>query len=159
MPDSRASSSLGRKLQKWRELNAGERSQLAQLVFLLPSVWLGLRVFGFNRARRWAEFALPPTAPVSAENLQDAEQVALLASVAARNGLYQANCLHQSLALCRMLRKRGLPALIRIGVKPHTGPFQAHAWVELDNVSLGQIVDEYTAFNSLTATHQRVPTS
>ncbi len=160
MPDLSASSSLGRKLQKWRGLEARERRELVQVGLLLLSVWFGLRVFGFNRARHWAEFALPATTmPLCAADLQRGEQSARLARIAARNGLYKANCLHESLALCRMLRSQGLPALIRIGVKPRTEPFQAHAWVELDNVPLGQTVDEYRAFGSLITARERVSAS
>ena len=160
MLDLFASSSPGRKLRKWRQLTDRERLQLVQLGFLLSFVWLGLRIFGFNRARRWAEFALPATpTPLSVEEIKRAEQCARLTGITARSGLYHANCLHQSLALCRMLRSNGLPALICIGVRPCTSPFQAHAWVELEKVPVGQTVNEYSAFKSLTTSNKTKSTS
>ena len=45
------------------------------------------------------------------------ERCAELAAIAARHGLYRANCLHQSLALCSLLRRDGLQTRLRIGVE------------------------------------------
>lgn len=42
----------------------------------------------------------------------------------------RAVCLEQSLALYLLLRRRGHPVRLRIGVQPY--PFEAHAWVELE---------------------------
>lgn len=141
---------------------------LAQFAVLLPLTWLGLRTIGFNRLHRLclpvtATQNLPAGAPsqhsrkrenLGGENsaahttpaLELAQRYATLAAIAARHGFYQANCLHQSLPLCWLLQRKGLPTQIKIGVKPQTQPFQAHAWVELDGVSLGQTVAEYQAF-------------
>lgn len=41
--------------------------------------------------------------------------------------------------------------MLKIGVHNQTQTFQAHAWVELDGVPLGQTVTEYSAFNALNA--------
>lgn len=46
---------------------------------------------------------------------------------AARLHRFRARCLHQSLALCWMLRKRQIRADLVIGVYTH--PFSSHAWV------------------------------
>lgn len=48
----------------------------------------------------------------------------------------RALCLEQSLTLCVLLRRRGIPAELRLGVQRL--PFYAHAWVEVD----GQPIDE-----------------
>jgi hypothetical protein len=48
----------------------------------------------------------------------------------------RAICLEQSLTLYVLLRRRGVPAQLRLGVQPY--PFNAHAWVEL----AGQPVNE-----------------
>ncbi len=45
----------------------------------------------------------------------------------------RATCLTRALALQAMLRRRGYPAALRIGVaKPRDQALEAHAWVELD---------------------------
>jgi hypothetical protein len=108
-------------------------------------------MLGFNRARMAAEINLPTAADEPRQVAMDfAQRSAELTAIAARHGLYRANCLHQSLALCTILRGGGLPARLRIGVLPNIKPFQAHAWVELFGQPLGnQSIAEYEAFESL----------
>ena len=48
------------------------------------------------------------------------------------------SCLTRSIALCRSLWRRDLPAVLRIGAALTTGALQAHAWVELD----GRVVND-----------------
>ena len=48
----------------------------------------------------------------------------------------RARCLEQSLALYVLLRRRGVPAELKLGVQPY--PFNAHAWVELQGVALNE---------------------
>jgi len=143
--------SLLKRLRQWRALQPWERHMLVHLFFLLPATWVALRVRGFNKARSMAE--LPPLSPKRPElpAMAFAQRCAELTAIAARNGLYRANCLHQSLALSRVLQRHGLPARLKIGVLPHARPFQAHAWVELDGIPLGQqSVADYAAFDRLT---------
>lgn len=118
-----------------------------RLSVLLPVIWLGLRLLGFNRMRRFAEVDLPiAPAGETGSTMDYAQRCARLTAIAARHGLYRANCLHQSLALVRILRQQGLPARLVMGVLPKARPFQAHAWVELDDTPLGPSVSEYRAF-------------
>ncbi len=49
--------------------------------------------------------------------------------------LLRVRCLVESLTLCTMLARRGVPSTVVIGVQPGER-FGAHAWVELD----GQVV-------------------
>jgi hypothetical protein len=130
-----------------------------RLFFLLPAVWLRIRLSGFHKARRAAELELP-SGPVQPEQapMDFAQRCAQLTAIAARHGLYQANCLHQSLALCRLLREKGLPARLRVGVRKNAQPFQAHAWIELEGIPLGQqSIAEYEAFERLTADLETIP--
>lgn len=62
----------------------------------------------------------------------------------------RALCLEQSLTLFVLLRRRGVPADLRLGVQPR--PFQAHAWVEAGGRPLCESADlplTLTAFPSL----------
>lgn len=138
---------LSRKLRRWQALEPWERLLLLRLLWLLPATWLALRYVGFRRAQRLAE--IRPHLGAAGANVPDfeyAERCARLTEIAARHGLYRANCLHQSLALCRVLCRRGLPAKIRIGVKSALQPFEAHAWVEIDGIPVGQLVEDYCLF-------------
>ena len=44
----------------------------------------------------------------------------------------RSKCLEQSVASFVLLRRRGVPVEIRLGVQPY--PFSAHAWLELDGI-------------------------
>jgi hypothetical protein len=71
-----------------------------------------------------------------------AERTAALVERANRRFLpLPANCLSRSLALYWVLSRRGIPAELRLGVRTITGRFEAHAWVEIDGVALGEADD------------------
>ena len=89
--------------------------------------------------------------PSDAPRLAEAQCVARAVSRAARFGLLRARCLVQAVALSRMLRARGIPgAVVRIGVRRTANEFDAHAWVELNGVALGEVDVHVRSFEVLT---------
>lgn len=88
----------------------------------------------------------PRTGPFGVPELESARRLGWGVEVAARRGPWPANCLQRSLVLWFLLRRRGLPAELRIGVRrtPDTGtggPLLFHAWVEQDGVVLNDAPD------------------
>lgn len=67
------------------------------------------------------------------EALDKAKNTARMVAVAARYGPYRGNCLKKSLVLWWLLRRQGLPAQLRIGVRKQAGAIDGHAWVEVDD--------------------------
>ena len=68
---------------------------------------------------------------------------------ALRYSLARFTCLEESLALWYLLRKQGIPACLRIGVRNENGKFEAHAWVEHGGQALSQddaMHQHYAAF-------------
>ena len=109
----------------------------ALVVFVLLDV--GFRVFGFPRVflfvDRWGRRSLEP-APLAVQRgrlLRTLEAVRTASRYYHRRGL---DCLPRSLAIYILLRRQGVPATLRIGVKRF--PFAAHAWVEC----LGEVLDD-----------------
>jgi len=145
-------SDANRKIGKWRALPASERCTLAQLVCLLLLSWAGLRLLGTKRMLGIAQ----PEVSI-ARNQQNikiqatgyTQRCAELTAIAAHHCLPRGSCFPQSLALCWLLRKKGLEAQIRIGIKPHSAPLLAHAWVEYQAMVLGNQESEYSAFPDL----------
>jgi transglutaminase-like putative cysteine protease len=127
---------------------------MTRLAWKLPIVWVQLRLFGFKKTYSFTTTETTTSRasqiPLVATPLDYAQRCARLTEIAASHGLYKANCLHQSLALCSFLRQRGLHARMRIGVLPTSKPFDAHAWVELEGTPLGQAITEYQPFPGLT---------
>jgi hypothetical protein len=103
-------------------------------------VWAALRVPLWLRGRRWTELLSPPPGPVSrAEPPRGAARAArgavkVLAAVP--GSPWRNTCLYRSVAECLALRRYGVPAVVRIGVRtadgPGTQPILAHAWVVTD---------------------------
>lgn len=76
-------------------------------------------------------------------------RVAELVDVASRQGPFRAPCLPRSLVLWGLLRKRGMDARLRIGVRRGPNGFDAHAWVEHDGAVLNDrpdVAERYKPF-------------
>jgi hypothetical protein len=91
---------------------------------------VALRVLGYQRTMRIArrvagERSLPLGRPIVERTLQN-----ILVATAFYPG--RSKCLEQSVAGLILLRRRGVPVEMRLGVQPY--PFSAHAWLELDGV-------------------------
>jgi hypothetical protein len=85
----------------------------------------------------------PTSESEASSQVEHAERIAQLASIVGSHGPYRATCLRQSLAVWWLLRRRDIPAEIRIGVRKDGGEFLAHAWVEL----AGQALDDPTGMS------------
>ena len=109
----------------------------AFLVFVVLDV--GFRLFGFARVyrlvERWGRSTAAPAGPPDPARVVDRTRRALRTATRYywRRGL---DCLPRSLTLYLLLRRRGVPAALRIGVKRY--PFGAHAWVECR----GEVLDD-----------------
>jgi hypothetical protein len=128
------------RFARWLELPRGERWLLLGLMAGLTVVSILLRVFGVVRTRRWLErFSRNAGArAIKSGDIQSAQRLAQLADIAGRRGAVTATCLRQSLLIYWLLRRRGLAPELKIGVRKEQSTFDAHAWVELQGVALGQ---------------------
>lgn len=109
----------------------------AFLVFVLLDV--GFRVFGFPRVFRFVErWGRRPVeaAPRAVQRRTVRRTVEAVRTAGRYYHRRRLNCLPRSLAIYVLLRRRGVPATLRIGVKRF--PFAAHAWVEC----LGEVLDD-----------------
>lgn len=64
----------------------------------------------------------------------------------------RALCLEQSLVLYVLLRRRGIPADLKVGVQ--TLPFAAHAWVEVDGIAVNEpqgLIEQLVTFQQVSA--------
>ncbi|HEV7237985.1 MAG TPA: lasso peptide biosynthesis B2 protein [Thermoanaerobaculia bacterium] len=86
-------------------------------------------------------------APRSGGAVADAAAVAgIFNRVAARHPLSH-HCMHRSLALQRVLARRGIAADLRIGLGRKPNLFPGHAWLEIDGVVVNddpQLVSRYS---------------
>jgi len=103
-------------------------------------VWAALRVPLWLRGRRWTELLSPPAdflphvePPRGAAR---AARGAIKVLAAVPGSPWRNTCLYRSVAECLALRRYGVPAVVRIGVRAADGPGEqpilAHAWVVTD---------------------------
>ena len=133
---------MAKSSRSWRTFRAltwAQRGQLAQAWLLLPLAAVGLRLFGFRRLQ--ALLLRPAAAAPARDDLPAAQATARIVHSAARWSPIHASCLARSLVLCRLLRRQGLSATLRIGVAKPDGRFEAHAWVEHAGVALNDSQD------------------
>jgi len=125
---------------KARGLSRRERSELARAWVELPAVGLALRLVPVRRILRTRCGAQSPV-QLDGSGADEARHAARLVSAAARFSPFPSTCLTRSIVLSRLLRRRGLAAEIKIGVRRDEVPFAAHAWVEVDGQPVTDAAD------------------
>jgi hypothetical protein len=100
----------------------------------------GLRLAGFQRWKSFLEWTTPSRienfrSPAS-EQVSCAHLLMRLESSTSRRLPFRVNCLEKSLVLWWLLRRRLIPAEIRIGARKESERFEAHAWVEVNGAVL-----------------------
>jgi hypothetical protein len=144
---------MRRRLEQLWALATWERRLLVRLVLLLPAIGAALHLLGFKRTRDLLARMSPTRADqdraAAAPTADEAQRIARLVGIAAHHGPYRATCLRQSLAVWWLLRRLGIPAELRIGVRKDAGDFQAHAWVEHSGLPIGADSLGYVPFADL----------
>jgi Transglutaminase-like superfamily len=107
---------------------------------------------GFARCRALVSRIVCPaaTADSAGGHLDRARTSARLVQIAAARGFYRATCLPQSLVLWWLLKRQGMEAELRVGVRKGADRFEAHAWVEHGGVVLlddADVHERYAAFD------------
>ncbi|MEO8001895.1 MAG: lasso peptide biosynthesis B2 protein [Arenimonas sp.] len=131
---------IGSYFRKWFALTWQEKSLLLQFIFWLPWIAFSLKFFGYLRTRNFLSRHVAKSELHQADTaeLARAERIAQLLSIAGRHGFMYATCLRQSVLLEYWLKRQGLAAEIKIGVRKENAMFDAHAWVELNGIPLAQ---------------------
>lgn len=126
------------RLRRWRQLPGPERGLALRLALLLPMVDLSLRLSGFQRSKARMARLIGPQPPIVADAaaILQAQRLADLARSVGANSPWRTTCLRQALVVWWLLRRKGLPAELKIGVLRKSTPLQAHAWVELGEQAL-----------------------
>jgi len=142
------------RISRFRQLSGTERVALLEAMVLLPVTALVLKVRGLRPVRAQAP-ARPRTGP-STRSLETARRIADVVTIAGRRGVVAANCLESSLVLCRLLRRHGIEAELRLGVRraPGDPAPEFHAWVECDGVVINDRTDvaaHYAVFDATIA--------
>jgi Transglutaminase-like superfamily len=113
------------RLRQLQSLSRADVAIAVEAAALVPFVELGLRWWPLDRLLARLESA------ASGDDGADAARAARV--VDAVMALYPpATCLKKSLVLLRILRRRGRPAVLRLGVQKSAQDLRAHAWIECE---------------------------
>jgi len=143
------------RLKQLKALTTQERKILLSSSLLLPTIAAALRLKGYKWTRAFLQKRIPSGSKLSAKNeapqdaMQTANSIARMVAIAARHGLYRANCLKRSLLTWWLLQRRGIAAELNIGVNNDDGDFNAHAWVEYRGntlVEADDVTEKYSSF-------------
>lgn len=147
LPQQAAPVRTGR-LARFLALTWPERRVFLAAFVLLPIFKAGLRLAGLRRMQSWIE---RPRQTFERGDGVDIKRTGALVNSAANHALGPANCLTRSLYLVWLLRRRGVGAELRIGVRMDSVKLAAHAWVEHAGVPINDredIAAEFAAFDS-----------
>jgi hypothetical protein len=135
-------------LHRFLRLTGRERRIVLEAVAALPATRLAVRVAGYNICKAALARSIAAENPDSnlAGTIEMAQNIARLEAATARNLFFRVTCLEQSLVLCWMLRRRGMSPILRIGARKEADRFEAHAWVELDGIVIGDASGEHRHF-------------
>ena len=131
-------------------MSADERRIALEACAALTASCIGLRMAGFQRWRTTVERLTPIESGITpaATSVEFARAIARINAAAARHlFFFRISCLEQSLALWCLLRRRHVPADLRIGARKQEQNFEAHAWIELDGVALNDPEDTHVHFS------------
>ena len=141
------------KIRAASNLTVRDWQLLIQAWVLLLVVDWGLRTLPFPRVKSFAGTPRRVKGFLSPEEVEaEIQRVWRMTRIASRNHLYSMTCLRRSLALQRLLNRRGIETGLRFGVGKETGHFQAHAWLEYHGEPIGEpetLTEQYiTLLNS-----------
>jgi hypothetical protein len=142
---------LRRDLDRFNALTGDHKRVFIEACLCMPFFSLGVHVLGL--ARMQAIFVRPVVAVVPLD-IAEIEALGALVNIAAKRGPAPASCLTRSLLLAWFLRRRGIAAELKIGVRVAAGVLHAHAWVECEGRPVNDkpdIADDFAPFERLLA--------
>jgi Transglutaminase-like superfamily len=127
---------LTRALHKASTLSRGDWGVLARAMGLLPAVSVGLRLVGLRRMIALGEMRTAVSRRRGGDDPGNFARTAWLVEIAGRYCLPRPTCLAKALVVFTLLKRRGLPAELVIGVSKTQGLLEGHAWVELGGAAV-----------------------
>jgi hypothetical protein len=128
-----------------RSLSFGELCRVVEIAALLVLSSLAIRALSPRTYFGWAHGSLGFRArPGEAEM----RRLARLVEAVDERLPGGAHCLRRALVLCVLLRRRGVPATVEVGVARRDGGIVAHAWLDTGEPSW-RVVDRADGYSSL----------
>ena len=131
-------SRLKARFQIAQRLSPGDWVTLAEAWWGLLYYYVAVRSVSFERLN---QPGMADGTPAKAGGIEKARHLHELVRLASRLHLLSMTCLPRTLTLRRMLLRRDIAAVVRIGVRKEEKRYQAHAWVEAGGAQVGEPED------------------
>ena len=125
-----------RLLRTYLRLTRFERHIVFQSAIGLVIARIGHLLKGFGRWKNAEDVpaSAKPSFKSSRAVIDVARSIARIHAGVERHFFFKPTCLERSVVLSSLLWRHGVPATVRIGGRKESERFDAHAWVEVDNV-------------------------
>ena len=138
---------MGRRWKALRHMRRHERLLLLEATTSLFAVWISVQVSGYaktrsmlaRRSRTWFVGTVRSGGDKSIE--ETIAEVARAVAISSHYAPFSATCLHRTLTLWWMLRRRGIDSVVRIGAAQTEQGMAAHAWLERGGFVLNDDAD------------------
>jgi len=136
-------SSLTSSWRRFRGLTPAQQGLFFRSLILLPAAAGAIRLkgLGWVQQRTLVRWPVRSTGATSRPQIDEAREAAVAIDIAARRGIWKANCLQRSVVLWRELLRLGVHGDLRIGVGPGIARPEMHAWVEVADVVVNDAPD------------------
>lgn len=124
------------------QLSFADWMLLAQAWWVLLAFYLALRQGSYERILSASIFTKKKKR--NAHSPQELHQLVLWAAYLHP---LRMTCLPRALTLHCFLQRRGFDSNVRIGAQKNATGLQAHAWVEVDGVAVGETVDAFATLS------------
>lgn len=135
---------------RFRKLSGRERRDFCLALLFLPTVVIWLRASTFqsvqHKLEKWHGTAASANQRDGTRIFTESQSASRMLDAASRRGIVRGNCLSRSMALCWLLRRRGIPAQLRIGARKIGNQLEAHAWVEVAGRAINDSDDVQTRY-------------
>ena len=126
------------RIEQIRSLTWPEVRWLVQAWLLLLAFRVALRTRPFVSVEKLARVPLVENGSGEKGSPQPPSRLGWCVDAAASHHLWPMRCLERSLTRQRMLRQRGVPAELKIGVQKRGLELEAHAWLEIEGHPLAE---------------------
>ncbi|MFI5071644.1 MAG: lasso peptide biosynthesis B2 protein [Terriglobales bacterium] len=131
-------------------LSGRERRDFFLGLLFLPAAVIWLRVSTFRSVQhvleKWRGDAALTNQRDDTRDLAESQSASRMLDAASRRGIVRGNCLSRSIALCWLLRRRGIPAQLKIGARKIGNQLEAHAWIEVAGHAINDSDDVQTRY-------------
>jgi hypothetical protein len=141
------------KVESLRALSWASRALLVEAAFAIPAMHVLVRAFGVGPLHdalvRVTSARVTRRVNAGAGASKRVGEIARVVAMAARHAPGDHTCLHRSMALWWMLRRRGLDTRLMMGVRKGDAGLEAHAWVNHAGVVLNDEPDVEHRYEAL----------